>query len=147
MGKKRNRAFSTWTDAELAHEVVSKMSGALAIALEELVHERVRWLSGEQPRKVGLCKLSEKHGGIVILVEREMVGAVYLNDWLEQVQRRPAPHTKEYLPEYKAWLDIRRLAAAAKSEQEQAQERAATEAKGGERRALPAEVDQNVRTY
>lgn len=148
MAKKRTHTFSTWTDAEVAYVASSKMAGCLDIALRELVYGAVKWLSGEQPRMIGLCKLKEKHGGVVILVEREMVGAMYLNEWLEKVQTAEAPPTKkDYMPEHKAWVDIRRLAAAAKTEQEQAQERARAEAGGCQRGGLAKEVSQDVRTY
>ncbi len=147
MGKKRVHTFSTWADAEAAYNTASKMAGALDIALGELVRGSVKWLEGEQPRKVGLCKLAAPNGGVVILVEQTMVGAIYLNDWLERVEKSTPPTKKEYMPEYKAWVDVRRLATTAKKEQELAQQRAFEEAKGCERIAPPQEVDQDVRTY
>ena len=148
MRKNRIHTFSTWADTESAYKVASRLAGALEVALGELVRGTVKWLEGEQPRKIGLCKLAAPHGGIVILVEQTMVGALYLNDWILRVQNQSTPPTKkEYMPEYKAWLDIRRLAEMAKAEQEQAQERAREEAKGCQRIAPPQEVDQDVRTY
>lgn len=147
MGKKRVHTFSTWTDAELAYEASSKIAGVLGIALRELVNGTVEWLPGEQPRKIGLCKLKDPHGGVVVLVEREMVGAMYLNEWLDQVQTQPAPNAKTYMPQYKAWLDIRRLAAEAKTKQEQAHQAAVEEGKGCSRTVMPPVVDQDVRTY
>jgi len=147
MGKKRARTFSTWADAEIAYRDASKSSGCLTIALTSLVHGTVKWIEGEPPRRIGLCRLKEAHGGVVILADRHMVGAYYLNDWLERAQSQEAPPGRDYMPEYKAWLDIRRLAAAAKAEQEKAQDEAASEAKGCSRSAPTQEVDQNIRTY
>lgn len=148
MGKKRIHTFSTWADAESAYERASKQAGALDVALGDLVRGAVKWIDGEQPRKIGLCKLSAPHGGVVILVEQKMVGALYLDEWLNRVQTQPPPSTKkEYMPDYRAWLDIRRLASSAKAEQEQAQERAAQESQGCARGAPAQIVDQNVRTY
>jgi len=148
MAKTRKHTFSSWADAEAAYRAASKMGGILDIALRELVQGRVKWIEGDQPRKIGLCRMWEAHGGVVILVDRHMIGALYLDDWLARVQTQSAPPTsKDYTIEYKAWLDIRRLAAAAKTEQERAQERAAQEAHGCERIPIPQEVDQNIRTY
>lgn len=148
MSQKRKRAFATWADAEIAYEVSSRMLSVLDIALREMVLGKVKWLEGHQPRKVGLCKLDGAHGGVVILVEREMIGAQYLDEWVTRIQSQEAPPTKkEYMPEYKAWLDLRRLAAKAKDEQRIVNERLAEEAKGCQRSALPGVVDQDVRTY
>ena len=148
MSSKRKRRFTTWVDAEIAYDALNRMSNALDIALRELVLGRVTWLQGAQPRKVGLCKLDGAHGGVVILVEREMIGAQYLDEWASRIQEQVAPPTKkEYLPEYKAWLDLRRLAAKAKDEQRIVHERLLEESKGCARSALPGIVDQDVRNY
>lgn len=148
MPKKRKRRFATWADAEIAYDVANKTSNVLDIALREMVLGRVKWLEGEQPRRIGLCRLEGAHGGVVILVEREMIVAKYLDEWARLIQAQEAPPTKkEYMPEYKAWLDLRRLAARAKNEQRIVNERLADEAKGCQRSTLPSEVDQDVRTY
>ncbi len=146
MGKPK-RMFKTVADAEAAWENVTKMSGVLEIALRELVIGRVKWLDGESPRRVGLCALGCPHGGVVILVDRFSIGARYLVEWLGDVQSRPAPKTRDYMPEYKAWLDVRRLAAQAVNEMTKTNERAAEEAKGCQRIGPGTVVDTDVRTY
>lgn len=147
MGKKR-RQFESWADAEAAYNASSKLAGALQLALTDLVSGSVKWIEGEQPRKIGLSRLAAAHGGIVILVERHGIGAMYLEDWLSSEQSRPAPlTTKEYMPEYRAWLDVRRLAAAAKTAQAEAIKKADEEGKGCQRTGIPPEVDQKVRKY
>lgn len=146
--RKRVRRFSTWADAEMAYDIANKMSNVLDIALAELVRGQVQWIQGEQPRKIGLCKLRAAHGGVVILVEREMIGARYLDEWANEVQTRPSPpHTKGYQPEYNAWLDIRRLATKAKDEQRIVHEQLIEEAKGCARPGAPSIVDQSVPKY
>ena len=146
--RKRKHRYGSWADAESAASAHQKAEAVLCIALRELVTGKVKWLDGEQPRKIGLCKLGAAHGGVVILVEREYINARYLEEWLGDVQQREAPPgTRDYMPEYKAWLDIRRLAAAAKTEQEQAKDKAAQERQGCQRSPIAPIVDQDVRTY
>jgi hypothetical protein len=147
MGKKRVRKFSTWVDAEIAYTAATKRADCQAIALEAIVRGTVKWLPGEQPRKIGLCRLKDQHGGVVILVDRELVGALYLNDWLEMVQTLEAPTGRDYMPAYRSWLDVRRLAAAAKTAQEEARARAASVAEGCQRGGIPPEVNQNIAAY
>lgn len=147
MSVKRNQQFGTKKDAEAAWRAASKISGILEIALRELVTGQVKWLDGEAPRRIGLCQLGKSHGGVVILVEQSMIGARLLEEWLEDVQSMPAPNCRDYMPNYRAWLDIRQLAAQAVNEMTKANERAAEEAKGCQRIAPPGEVDQNIRTY
>ena len=147
MGVKRNQQFGTKADAEAAWRAATKVSGILEIALRELVIGRVKWLDGESPRRIGLCQLGQPHGGVVILVDQWMIGARYLEEWLGDVQSKPAPNTRDYMPEYKAWLDIRQLAAQAVNEMTKANEWAAEKAKGCQRTALPGIVDQDIRTY
>lgn len=148
MSQKRKRRFSTWADAEIAYDLANRMSGVLDVALRELVLGRVKWLEGEQPRRVGLCKLDAPHGGVVILVEREMIGAQYLEEWAHRIQTTPAPAgSKDYHKDYKSWLDLRRLAAKAKDEQRVVSERLAEAAKGCTRTAPAQIVDQDVRSY
>lgn len=147
MSHKKTRTYRTWEDAEAAHRTASKMAELLQSALEELVRGKVQWLEGRAPRKIGLCKLAAPHGGIVILVEREMIGAQYLTAWSDMVQGTPAPPARDYKPEYKTWLDIRRLAAAALTMREDARAKAAEESKGCSRMPLPGVVDQDVRSY
>lgn len=145
---KKKYTFSTWSDTDAAYKASSRQAGALEIALGELVRGAVKWIEGEQPRKIGLCRLKDPHGGVVILVEQKVIGALFLDDWLLRVQTQPPPSTRrEYMPDYRAWMDVRRLATAAKVEQDKAQDRAFSEAQGCQRAALPKEVDQNVRTY
>ena len=148
MSHKRKRRFATWADAEIAYDAASRMSGVLEIALRELVLEKVKWIPGEQPRKIGLCKLDGAHGGVVILVEREMIGAQYLDEWAGRIQAQPAPPaSNQYKPEYRAWLDLQQLATKAKNEQRIVNERLMAEAKGPTTIPLPKVVDQDVRQY
>lgn len=146
MSSKRKRRFATWADAEIAEDASRKQVAPLEIALKELVLGKVTWVEGEfNCRKIGLCKLDGAHGGVVVIVERSMVGARYLDEWAGQMQAMPPPlSSKEYTREYKAWLDIRRLAARAKSEQQAVNDRLREAAFV---RPIGSTVDQSVRTY
>ena len=147
MPKKQKSMFSTKADAEAAWRGSNRMAGVLELALREVVVGRVKWIDGESPRRIGLCAMGKPHGGVVILVERFAISARYLEEWITDVQGIPAPNTKDYMPEYKSWLDVRRLAELAKVEMVKANERAAEEAKGCSRVGIPPVVDQDVRQY
>lgn len=148
MSHKKKRRFATWADAEIAYDVANRMSSVLDIALTAMVKGAVHWIDGEQPRKIGLCKLEAAHGGVVILVEREMVGAQYLDEWIIRTQAQPAPTVGSLnMPEYRAWLDRQQLARKAKHEQSVVNNRLRAEAAGATRRPLPPVVDQDVRKY
>jgi hypothetical protein len=146
---KRKRKFSTWADAEFAHDAAQRSTGILEIALRELVHGKVTWLNGDlNVRRVGLCKMDGAHGGVVIISDRSMVTAYYLEEWVNRIMTMPAPLSKkEYMPDFKAWLDFRALAGKVKDTQRAANEQFS----GGEgicRRTVPAGiVDQDVRSY
>lgn len=148
MSHKRRRRFTTWADAEIAYDVANRMSSILEVALREMVKGTVKWIPGEQPRRIGLCKLDAAHGGVVILVERDMIGAQYLDEWAHRTLSEPAPPaTNKYKPEYRSWLDRQQLATKAKNEQRIVNERLRTEATGATRLQLPPVVDQDVRQY
>ena len=148
MSQKRKRNFATWADAETAYSALSAVSGAQEIALRSVVNGSVIWLEGEQPRKIGLCQLDRQHCGVVILVERLIIGALYLDEWLRRVETQPEPYPKKsWMMEQRAWVDTRQLAAKAKTLRDQAQDKAAATASGCQRGGPAQEVDQNVRTY
>jgi hypothetical protein len=146
---KRKRKFSTWADAEFAHDAAQRSTGILEIALRELVHGNVKWLSGDlNVRRVGLCKMDGAHGGVVIISDRNRVEAYYLEEWVNRMLTMPAPLSKkEYMPDYRAWTDFRALASRVMNEQRVANERLS----GGDglckSTPLPAIVDQGVRHY
>jgi hypothetical protein len=147
MGK-RVRKFGSWADAEIAHDAAQKCASVLEIALLELALKRVKWLVGDTgSRRVGLCRLEAAHGGVVIIVEKGMVGARYLDEWVAQVEKYAPCTKKEYMPEYKAWLDIRQLAAKAKEEQRAVYERLLASSSGCTSTTPASIVDQNVRSY
>lgn len=146
MGKSKS-PFRSKADAESAWNSASKMAGLLERALREVVVGGVKWIDGEQPRRIGLCALGMPHGGVVILVERHMIGARYLEEWLLDVRGIPEPKAKPHMPEHRAWVDIRRLADLAEEEMRKANERAAEEARGCTSTQLPPMVDQDVRQY
>ncbi len=146
MSRKKQRLFESWKDAETAYEGSAKMAIALDVALHDLVRMKVLWLAGMAPRRIGLCRLASNQP-VVILVEREMVGARYLEEWAETVKATPAPSERDYKPEYKEWQDVQTLASTALKMREVALEKAAEAAKGCARTVLPGEVDQNVRSY
>jgi hypothetical protein len=146
MSGKRKRRFSTWADAEIAEDAARKQIAPLEIALKELVLGKVLWVEGEfNCRKVGLCKLDGAHGGVVVIVERSMVGARYLDGWASQMQAlHPPLSSKEYTREYKAWLDLRGLATKAKAEQKAVNDRLREAAFV---RPIGTVVDQSIRSY
>lgn len=145
--KKKVRRFPTWADAEIAHSVSDRMAAVLDIALHDLVRGTVKWVEGAKAKKIGLCRLTEAHGGVVILVERTMVGARYLEEWATGILAIPAPNAKDYSIKYKAWLDTRWLATAALEHRAVAKARAAEAAKGCQRIPIAGEVDQDIRKY
>ncbi len=146
MPTKRKHLFSTWADAEAAYNASSRAAILLDVALTQAVIGSVRWLQGEPPQKVGLCKLEGSHGGVVILVERGMVGARYLDEWVTDVKSRPAP-PKDRRDAHKKWLEVQQLANTALKQRERVLAMAAERATGCERMPLPPVVDQDVRTY
>ncbi len=148
MGKKRKRTFQSWADAELAYNEAQQLGWILHAGLAAMVHDRVKWIKGLTPRRLGVCKLEAAHGGIAILVDSDGISAHYLDRWIATIEAMPAPlEKKEYTKEYKAWLDLRKLAAAAKAEQRAAQDRMSASREGCQRTPLPAVVDQSVRQY
>lgn len=149
MGTKRKRRFSTWEDAENAEREATARCGALKIALRELVLGKVKWLEDQwKSRRIGLCQLGENHGGVVILIDRFIIDATWLDWWTKKVLEGISPPTrKEYMPEYNAWLDVRQIATQAKELQRLAQEKSVDANLGCTRLPLDPEVDQNVRIY
>lgn len=148
MAKQRKRSFESWAAAEEMYFKVLSGAAVYQTALGQAVHGNVKWISGLQPRKIGLCRLEDANGGIVIVVEREGVTAHYLSEWLQLIQTQEAPSTKkEYMPSYKAWLDRRQLAAQAKTLQEEAAARAAQSSIGCSRLPTAPIVNQDVRQY
>ena len=148
MGSKRKRTFKSWADAETAFDEAQKQGWITFAALDAMVHDRVKWIKGLTPRRVGVCKLDAAHGGIAILVDRDGISAHYLDGWISTIEAMPPPLLKkEYTKEYKAWLDLRKLAAAARSEQRTANDRAEEASKGCQRTPIPGVVDQEVRQY
>lgn len=146
MSGKRKRRFASWADAEIAEDASRKQIASFEIAMKELVLGKVTWVEGEfNRRKIGLCKLDGAHGGVVVIVEASMVSARYLDEWAGLIQALPPPlSSKEYTREYKAWLDLRRLAVRAKSEQKDVNDRL-REAVAV--RPIGSVVDQSVPSY
>lgn len=144
MAKARKHRFPTWSDAELNEEVSRKSLNVHEVALRELVRGRVTWIKSEVvlSRKVGVCALEEAHGGVVILVEAGMISPYYVDEWCFRVRQQTAPPTcREYMPEYKSWIDIRQIADRVKEMQMEVSNRLAREGASPARTAIAPEVD------
>ena len=109
MGK---RKFESWAMAEAAYDRASKEGSVLMLALTDVLHKEVEWLS-EKPM-VGVSRLAAPHGGIVVFMEKGMpANAFYLDAWCDDIEKRPAPASSNKA-EYEAWIHLRSVAVKAK---------------------------------
>jgi len=115
MAGKIKRQFGSWTDAEAAYRETSKANGAMQIAIVELVRGGVAWIA-KNGKKVGTCRLSAAHGGVVILFENGYACAKYAEDWLSDMRTLQSPALANH-EEYDSWVTLQELARQVRQDQ------------------------------
>lgn len=108
MAQKRKRQFGSWTDAEIAYKEANHQNGAMQIAITELVRGGVAWTT-KKGKKIGTCRLSAPHGGVIILSENGYSSAKYVEDWLQDMFTLHAPALNDHQA-YDDWVTLRELA-------------------------------------